>query len=133
MYTDALNKFSDDQAITATAASTNVIDLGVNRDIGPGQPIPVVVQVTEAFNNLTSLKVEVQTDDNEAFSSATTLAEQTKLLAAIDAIGDKFSFSVVPDGTQRYLRLNYTVAGSAPSTGKVWAGMVLDRQTAKSG
>ena len=31
---------------------------------------------------------------------------------------------------ERYVRLKYTVAGTAPTTGKITAGIVADRQTA---
>jgi hypothetical protein len=60
MIFDMQTLLSDAQAITATAASTNIIDLGpINagfaRDIGKGRHIPLRVQVVEAFNNLTSL------------------------------------------------------------------------------
>ena len=68
MIFSAQQLFSDDQAITASADSTNVIDLGVagtpygaaaalNRDIGDGAGIPILVQITEAFEYLTSLEV----------------------------------------------------------------------------
>lgn len=116
--------FSDKQAITATAASTNIIDLGVTaRDIGKGNPIPLLVKVNEDFNNLTSLTVSVQTDDDSGFGSATTLTEQTKALADL-TLGDEFNFKVIPTGvTGRYIRVNYTVTGTAPTTGQVTAGI----------
>ena len=43
MYTDAQNLFSDAQALTVTADSTNVIDLGVDRNVGQGEPLAVVI------------------------------------------------------------------------------------------
>jgi hypothetical protein len=47
--------FSNDQAITATAASTDIIDLGSSpRDVGAGEMSTVLVLVTEAFNNLST-------------------------------------------------------------------------------
>lgn len=114
---------SDAQAVTATAASTNVIDLGVSRDIGPGYEIPLLIQVVEDFNNLTSLTVDVQTDDASNFGTATSLASQTIALASLKA-GAKSAIQCIPVGTKRYLRINYTVTGTAPTTGKVTAGVV---------
>ncbi|WP_422096889.1 Bbp16 family capsid cement protein [Variovorax sp.] len=134
MILDNQNLFSDDQAITATAASTNVIDLGptgtvprspsaLTRDISKGTDIPLLVQVTEAFNNLTSLAVAVQTDSDSAFGSATTLYTQTVVLADLTA-GKRIALKTLPYGlTKRYVRLNYTVTGTAPTTGKVTAGI----------
>ena len=42
MYVDAQLLFSDAQAVTAAAASTNSIDLGAVRDIGTGEELYVV-------------------------------------------------------------------------------------------
>lgn len=128
MIIDKQTLLSDEQAITADAASTNVYDTGAAKDAGPGTPIEVFVQVMEAFNNLTSVKFDLQTDTVEAFNSATTLQSVTLLLAALTA-GARVSFSVLPEGCERYLRLYYDITGTTPTTGKVTAGLILDRQT----
>ncbi|RKX24208.1 MAG: hypothetical protein DRP45_08715 [Candidatus Zixiibacteriota bacterium] len=121
--------FSDDQAITADAASTNIIDMGVAADLGKGVPMPILVQVTEAFNNLTSLKVTLQVDDNASFSSAKDVQSATMVLADLTQ-GAQFPFNYVPQGTdERYWRLNYDVTGTAPTTGKVVAGLTMGNQS----
>jgi hypothetical protein len=131
--------FSSQQAITATAASTNVIDLGatgtpiggvaLTRDIGVGKEMDLSVLVTENFNNLTSLTVAVQTSPDN--STYTTVLQSPAILLAALVAGYQFK---VPNsfelGTNaRYVRLNYTVAGTAPTTGKITAGVVSARQT----
>ncbi len=129
MILDKEALFSDDQAVTADAASTNVIDLGVARDIGKGMPVPLLIQVTEDFDNLTSLKVLVQVDDNEGFSSATVAAETGAILLADLKEGYQFPLAYVPNGVdERYVRLNYDVTGTAPTSGKVTAGLTLGNQ-----
>ena len=56
MIFDNTNKLSSDQAVTATAASENVIDLGVSsRNIGIGEHVPLRIAVTQDFATLTSL------------------------------------------------------------------------------
>ena len=86
--------FSDAQAITATAVSSNVIDTGVRGtpygaaaalvgDLGPGHKIPVLVQVTEDFNNLTSLKIAIETGSTA--SLGTEVVSQTIALADLVA------------------------------------------------
>ena len=139
MLFDKENLLSDAQAIVATAASTNYIDLGATgkvlgapanlvRDIGKGKPLPIRVQVTEAFNNLTSLKIDLEVDDNTSFSTPRAVQSVTVLLASLIA-GRVDAFDYVPVGAnERYMRLNYTVTGTAPSTGKITAGIVAGQQ-----
>lgn len=144
MIFSAQQIFSDDQAITATAISTNVIDLGaagtpyggaaaLNQDIGKGAPIPVLIQVTEAFNNLTSVAVTVETSDAAALTSSTVLATETILLA--DLVAGKQTFlQVLPNGvTGRYLGIRYTVVGTAPTTGQFTSGITMGNQTNVTG
>lgn len=133
MIIDKQNLFSEAQAVTASAASTNVIDLGAtDSKIQPfhnkGGGFMVNAQVVENFNNLTSLKVGLQTANDEAFSSPDTVLETTVVLASLKA-GYIFPLSVLPEGMKRYVRLYYTVTGTAPTTGKMTAGLVLDKQT----
>lgn len=135
MIQDASLMLSNAQAITASAASTNVIDLGpiatgIARDVGKGTPVPLLVQVVEAFNNLTSLAIAAQVDDNSGFASPKTVWTTTLLLA--DLIAGKINVpEFITRGTdERYLRLNYTVTGTAPTTGKITAVVTMGNQSA---
>lgn len=142
MIVDNSQIFSDHQAITATAASTNILDLGASprpkgwvadyvRDKGEGKPIPIAVQVTQDFNTLTSLTVSLEMSDTEAFTVATTVASTGAIpLADLKAGKALPALQRLPLGiTQRYIRLKYTVAGTSPTTGKVFAGVVMDTAT----
>jgi hypothetical protein len=142
MIMDATGLFSEQQAITATAASTNSIDLGatgtpygsasaIARDVGKGEGVPLYCGVVEAFNNLTSLTISIETDDNSAFSSAVTVWTSPAYTLAQLATGAKYPLpDRLPVGVnERYVRLKYTVAGTAPSTGKITAGVVFSRQS----
>lgn len=128
MLFDAKLLMSSAQAITATAASTDVIDRGDSKDVGKAGDVPFLVQVVEAFNNLTSLTIAIQTDSDSAFGTAATLASVTVPLAQLKA-GYQLPIITLPQGCKRYLRLNYTVTGTAPTTGKVTAGIVAGVQT----
>ena len=128
MLFDAKLLMSSGQAITATAASTDVIDRGDSKDVGKDGSVPIVVQVTETFNNLTSLAIAIQTDSDSGFGTVKTLATVTVALADLKA-GYQLPIITLPKGCQRYLRLNYTVTGTAPTTGKVTAGIVAGVQT----
>jgi hypothetical protein len=141
MIFDAQGLFSNAQAITADAGSTDVIDLGATgtpyggsalvRDVGKGKEIPISITVTEAFNNLTSLQISVQTDDNSGFSSAATRVLTEAIPLASLALGYQVqAIAYLPEGTkERYVRLYYDITGTAPTTGKITAGVVAARQT----
>ena len=47
MMYDKLNTFGTDQAVTTTAASTDIIDFGAVRDVGNGEPLELVILCTE--------------------------------------------------------------------------------------
>lgn len=127
MRLDSQAIFSNNQSITATAASTNVVELsksnGKFMEVSFGKSIPLLIQVVEDFATLTSLTVAVQTDDNEAFSSPTTLVSSTIALAGLKA-GKKFPIKEIPQGNEGYVRLYYTVTGSNATKGKITAGIV---------
>lgn len=138
MILDDFNQFSRLQAITATAASADTIDLGpfggtptanAFRDIGVGEQLYLVVRVGQVFNNLTSLTVDVQTDDNSGFGSAAVVATTGAIpLAQLTANRVVRVLPLPPGNYERFVRLNYTVAGTAPTTGTVDAFLVKDVQ-----
>ncbi len=119
MLLDAQNLFSDAQAITTgTIYSTNTVKFGKN-DISF---VPIIIQAVEDFTGLTSLNVKIQTSDTAEFTSSSDLAESKLLLADLKA-GKKFPISYLPKGNKGYIRLAYTVDGTA-TTGKITAGVV---------
>lgn len=136
MIFDRQNLLSDAQAIVATAASTNVIDNGpiangLVRDIGKGKGIPLLAQVVEAFNNLTSLTVALQVADDAAFTVNVTTVWSATEVAANLIPGYVFVPEFITRRTnRRFMRLNYTVTGTAPTTGKITAGVTMGNQSA---
>jgi len=132
MYLDKQLMFSEAQAVTTTTASTNIIDLGPGSDAGAGEPLELMVVVDEAVtaDGAATLTIALQTDDNASFSSATTLASTGAIGKAALTLGSSHFRLEVPEGAERYLRLNYTVATGPLTAGKFTAGLVLDRQSA---
>lgn len=116
-------QFSENQAITATVKSTNIIDLGVGREVAFGTPVPLLVMVKEDFNNLTSLKVAVETSETADFGTTIELASSTVVAANLKK-GKLIPLSFLPAGNKGFVRLGYTVNGTAPTAGKVSAYLV---------
>jgi hypothetical protein len=136
MILDQNSLFSDNQAITGSANSTNHYDLGLpgiaaynniqlKRNLGKAKETPLLIQVTESFNTLTSLQIIVQTDDNGAFGSAKDVMSVTVPLAELVA-GYICPIDKLPRGiVEQFVRIRYVVAGTAPTLGKITAGFVL--------
>ncbi|MGP1257198.1 MAG: Bbp16 family capsid cement protein [Kiloniellales bacterium] len=145
MIFDSQTLFSDAQAIATTAASTNVVDLGANgtasngpdggaapliKDMGKGMKVPLRIQVVEDFATLTSLRVAVQVDTVENFASPTTVLETEAVPVADLTAGYVFALDSFPLKTdQRYVRLNYSVTGTAATAGRITAGVTAGNQT----
>ena len=130
MIFDSTNKFSTKQAVTATAESTNVIDLGVSlRDVGVGEPVRIIAIVEDAFAGLTSMAVSIETSNVENFGSGvTTLVTSQAVPAASLVAGYAFPPIHLPKGIDgRYLRVNYTVVGTG-TAGTVSTGVVMGHQ-----
>lgn len=131
MKIDAQQLFSDAQAITADAVGTNVIDLGVDRSIGNGEPMCVVFCVDVAADQTTGdedYTFEVEYASNAAqttgrqligrrvFESGTPTApaQDADLLVA----GFKFFIPIPPtklSESERYLGVRYDVTGTTPT------------------
>jgi hypothetical protein len=145
MIFDTRLLFSNAQAVTASAASTDFIDLGamgrvvgatadLPRDAGKGEPVPILVQVVEVFDSVAddeTLSVAIQLDSTTTFTPDKTITLGTMTNAQLKTLGFQLPVQYLPDGIDlRYARLFYTVAGSGNFTaGKVTAGIVAGRQT----
>ena len=132
MYIDAQGQFSDSQALTVTVLATNVIDIGtVDRNIGTGEPMLVVVNVEVAADQVSG--DEDYTFDVETASDAGISADRKLLVRRIfesgtpDAPAENadllvagfiFALPIPPGGldeAERFLGVRYTLAGSSPT------------------
>jgi hypothetical protein len=137
-------ELSDAQQISTTANSTNVIDLGSTgtvlggpaalvRDIGKGEPVPVLIQVETAFatNQPGTLQIKVVNGATTTLSGATTLVETPALAASTLVAGYQIPIQFLPEKiTQRYLGIVYTCTNTV-ATGTVTAAIVMGRQSTK--
>ncbi|HCP0430181.1 TPA: hypothetical protein OUT51_002550 [Escherichia coli] len=130
MITDKLLMFSEAQAVTNTAASTDVIDLGPidgkRRDIGVGYPLEFWALVNEAATASGDATVNIQLQTSENNSSWTTIYDSGALAKTALTAGKRVVYAKVPAGVQRYLRVNYSVATGPLTAGEFTAGISLD-------
>nr|WP_175800908.1 hypothetical protein [Burkholderia anthina] len=112
MYIDSLLEFSRAQALTASGPSQNVIDLGSDRDIGPGRPLWIVIALASDAVATGTYKFALETDDNVGFSSPTEIAAVSPSVASLKA-GRRLVLGM-PFENERYLRLNNTLGGTSP-------------------
>lgn len=123
---------SSAQALTATAVSTDVVDLANARDMAPGERIRgFVAVVTDLLSaGATTLQVQVQgSTDNSSYN--TYWESEAIAKASITAAGSRIDFEL-PRPTPgralpRYLRLNYVVAVSNFTAGTITSAFVLSR------
>lgn len=123
MLIDKETLFSNAQALTATAASTNILDLGAaNRDIGKAN-IRFRVQVGTTFQSTGSstCTIALQTDSTSAFSGAVTLFQSAAIPKASMTAGAVLVDIMVPRGTKRWVRVYYTVATADFTAGTLTA------------
>jgi len=131
MILDSQLQFSDSQALTATALSTNVINLSADRNIGVGEPMAVMVNVEVAADQTTGdedYTFDLETASDAGITTARKLlgrrifesgtpaapAENADLLVA----GFTFAIPIPPGGlaeSEQYLGLRYTLAGTTPT------------------
>ena len=119
-------EFSDAQAITTDAISTNVVDLGATRvdsdnpiDLGTGKPLRFYIDVVVAFAGGTSMNFQLQTAEDAALASATTLVETGVIVDAKLTLGARLEV-IMPGGVKldRYIGFNLVDVG-AHSAGSV--------------
>ncbi len=138
MILDTTLVFSDRQAVTASAPSTNTIDLGVTgtqfgataplvRDISLGNPLDLSVSVSLPFAGLTALQVSVQSSNDAV--TWTSIDTSAAIPAAQLVSGYQFDVpKLIQAATGRYLRLYFTVTGTA-TQGAINAAIVASRQS----
>lgn len=117
---DKLAIFSENQAVTATAVSTNAVMFTGEK--GKNEAIEILCQVTEDFATLTSLTLEIQESATEG-GSYETIALSPAIAAADLVTGYQFALRVMPQITKPWIKLKYTVGGSNATAGKIYAAV----------
>lgn len=136
MITDAYLRVSDSQVVTASAVSTNTIDLSVARDIGEGEELCFNFAVTEAALAAGAATVEFQVivSDSAALTSPVVVGSSGAIGKAALTLGANIVVRVNPQIAslgKRYLGANYVVSTGPLTAGKFIADVVADIQDGK--
>lgn len=126
MFVDALLLVSDAQALTATAFSTNTIDLGsqsTSPRVGTGEPLALAFQIDVAADFTTgdeTYEIQIVSSANANLSSPTIVCRQALVAsvgaASLLAAGRKYVIPIPPGfPRQRYLGVQYVLAGTTPT------------------
>lgn len=132
MITDSQNTLSASQAVTATAVSTNTIDLSQLRDVGVGKDVYIYVnvEVAAAAAGAATVNFQLISSASASLSSPTVLVQTDAIPKASLPVGQQIVLQVpeaiLNDIGQRYLGLQYTVGTGPLTAGTFSAGVTLD-------
>lgn len=126
MYIDNQLVFSDAQDLTATAVSTNVLDMGVARDLGAGEPLWLVFMFGTVVSTAT-FNFSLKGADDAAISSSVLI--KLDLNAAITPTSNtQYAARISPGVPKRYWRVDYTLSGGTSPHIPTTAVLVKDAE-----
>lgn len=139
MYIDTQSEFSDAQAVTSTAISTNVIDLqsesqaNTLQNIGAGEDVYLVVQTQTTATDTSSdatLTVSLESDSTADLATSATVHYSSGAIAFADfaTAGTRLVAVKLPEHAsyERYLGVRYTVADGPLTAGAFDAFITKD-------
>lgn len=116
-YVDAQCLFSDAQAFTGSAVSTNTYDTqSATNDVGIGEPLAYEISIDVAADFTTGDETYTFNIISSAAAnlSSPTVLNSRAILATTLLAGFKF-FIVLPSKVQRYIGWSLTAAGTTPT------------------
>lgn len=129
MILDKETLFSLDQKVTASAESESIIDLspimGEFRDVGIGESLTLFIQAsTAAAADDVTVQFVLETARTKDFANPHVMFQSDAKPVAKLVAGERIS-AVIPEGSQRYMRLRYVVANGSLTAGSFSAGINL--------
>jgi hypothetical protein len=128
MFIDRFLQVSDAQAVTATAASTDVIDFGqANPNSGMGDHLNMAITVDEAAAAAGAATVTFAVQDSADNATFADVAATAAIGKAALPLGAQVLIPM-PLQHRRYVRVNYTVATGPLTAGRFSAQVVTGVQ-----
>lgn len=128
MFIDKLLQVSSEQAVTASAASTDVIDFGqASPDVGMDDRSQMVITVDEAATAAGAATVAISVQDSADNSTFADVAVTVAIPKATLVAGYQHVIQM-PTKLRRYCRVYYTVATGPLTAGKFSAQIVTGIQ-----
>ena len=126
-YIDNDHVLSDEQAVTASAKSTNTIDLGA-AGAADGRSMRLIVEVDEdaAAVGAATVNFGLRTDSDSAMGSPTVLAQTDAIGKASLTVGTRAWEITLPPQVERYVDVYYTVATGPLTAGKFTAFLAME-------
>lgn len=143
MILDGNLQLSNNQAITATADSTNTIDLLNAGDLGAGEDLRVAIVCLATCTAAGAATLNIQlvgaAAGDSGFGSPQIIDETSPIPKASLIIGNRFELNIprIWQGTAvlasiRYIKLTYTVATGPLTAGSFSANVIKNNQDNRS-
>jgi hypothetical protein len=116
------------QAVTASALSANVIDIGSARNIGAGEDLYLYIQATTgvtAAGNAT-VNFQLQTDATPALPTPVTVLDSGAVPIASLGANSCLKFRIPTAAFKEFVALNFLVTNGPLTTGAFTAVIALD-------
>lgn len=139
MIIDLQTKFSDAQAVTATAISTNVVDLRgnlttnpatIDDGVTPGQDVWLFILVTTAATaaGAATVTFSLESDSDTALSTSPTVHWTSSAIGKATLVAGYVvaRIKLPSDNYERYLGVRYTVATGPLTAGAFTAFLAFD-------
>ena len=134
MIIDKELEFSDGQAVTASAISTNVVDTGAAptlKDIGQGLPLYLVIQVddTALAAGAATVDFSIESDSTADLATSATVHTTSGAIGKATLVaGYQFALALPISDYERYVGVRYTVATGPLTAGEFSAFLTTDVQ-----
>lgn len=125
--TDRETTFSNNQAVTTGTQYSDAYDTGLanHPNINTNRELQVLVLVTTAFADGTSLQVNVVESANSNLSSPTVIHTGQVVVEASLTAGTRLIATTLPRTSKRYIGLQFVTVGTH-TAGAIWGGLVRD-------